>query len=226
MCVASPDPGCALGTPVASSPCTPSTMAAWAAHPLVAPPSAPPAATQWHGSPSADMRRTRKSASSCAAGGFSGCAARPCSQRCSPSLHSTSSGGRRLFAQQLGDGNELLVGQHAEGCEADAPGARAGPWACAHVPRSAYSSPAGGSSRRLAVHELPVKRRTDDCAATGPYEYAPRPRSAHCSPSGGSGRHLYARAREQSRRNEIQCASHMEFLTQKGRAANSGRPPA
>ena len=208
MCVASLGLGCPLGTPVASSPCTPSTTAACSARPLAAPPSAPPAACQRPECPSAESSRKSESASCCAARQSNDFG----SQRCSPSPHPSYSTGSRLFAHGLGDRHGLLLGQHSYSCGADAPASRAGPRAGAHVPRSAYSSPAGGSSHRLPARELPAKRRAVDCTAAKPYEYAPRPRSAHCSPAGGSGRRLYTRAREQSRRNEIRRALHFNFM--------------
>lgn len=214
MCVASSGLGCALGTPVASSPCTPSTMAACAARPLAAPPSAPPAASQGHERPSAATSCTCESAcapSSCAAGGPYELGSSLRSLQRSLSQHPSSSSGRRLFAHELWDRNQSLVGLHAKCCKADAPAARAGPRAGARMPRPANSNPAGGSSRRLPACELLAKQRADDCAETGPFEYAPRPRSAHRGPAGGSGRRLYARAREQSRRNDIRRALHSDF---------------
>ena len=193
----------------------PSTMAACAAHPLVPPPRVPPVASQRPECLSAATSRACESAcapSSCAAGDSHEFRPRLRSQRNSPAQHLSSSAGRRLFAHDLRDRNGSFVGQHAESCEANAPVARAEARACAHLPRSAHSSPAGGSRGRLPAHELPAKRRADGCAAAGPYEHAPRPQSAHCSPADGGGRRLYARAREQSRRNEIRRALHFNLL--------------
>ena len=214
------DLGCTRGTPVAGSACAPGPIAPHAAPLLAKAPTAPPGASQQPGSPSPDNWRTCESVHSCAGGGSDVYAPRPRSQRCSRPGNS----GRRLSAQQLRamDVNSgSRAGQRAESWAADG----GGPPDCAHVLRPADSSPAGDSGRRLpldevlqqrrAGSELPVKRRAVSCAVTSPsehaprpYEYAPRPRSAHCGPAGGSGRRLYARAQEQSRRNEIRCAMH------------------
>ena len=209
MCVASWGQECAPGTPIASSPCTLSTIATCATRPLAAPPSAPPAATPRPECPSDDRSRNCGSAPSCAAGGSEELGPRLPSQRCSPSQHPSSSAGRCLFAHDLADNSRSFAGQHAWVCEANAQTCHR---ACARMPRPTNSSLAGGSSERLPVHEPPAKRRAGGCAAAGPYEYAPRPRSAQCSPAGGGGRRLYARAREQSRRNEIRRALRLVYL--------------